>query len=541
MPQYQGEASESEEWRTMARGLSTETLEGLNEVFSKGTLAGLSEAQLLHRYLSARDEGAFAALVGRHGPMVLGICRRVLRDPHDVDDAFQATFLVLVRKAATLRDPRRLSPWLHGVALRVATRARAVARLRQSREPVNPGLDPPDRASERDHASAELRPVFDEELSRLPEKYRNPIVMCYLEGRTHDEAASALGWPVGTVRSRLARARERLKSRLSRRGLAPAVALLEHADWPSLPVPEVPSGLIRSVVEMATRTSLAKSMTAAASSGAVAALAEGVIHAMWMSQLKIVAAVALAAAAIGTGGVVLAQARPVAPGAKGYLDTLVQRAEAPSAPERAVTAAAPPSTDPTSAPGATTRTSPRELQIRLEMAQQKFARLETMFQRGVVGQESLMEARSEVEIIKAQIADAREALEEELELLESRLFAKRAEIAAAEFHVKQASAQLSRMERLEKGRNIASADREASEADVGIAQAHRDQLMAELKAIEIRMKYIKRRHSATGAEPKMPPPTRGANDPAAPNADKGVPNAPTDPGEVRPNERRRLR
>jgi RNA polymerase sigma factor (sigma-70 family) len=176
-----------------------------------------TDGDLLARWSAGTDPSALEQLIRRHGGMVLGVCRRLLGDTPDAEDAFQATFLVLVRKAAALARPEQVAGWLHGVALRVAHKARAQRARRREREvtivdPVAP--TPPDDTSE-------LRRVLDEELDRLPEKYRLPIVLCELEGRTIDEAARLLGWPKGTVAGRLSRGRELLRQRLSRRrGLA---------------------------------------------------------------------------------------------------------------------------------------------------------------------------------------------------------------------------------------------------------------------------------------------------------------------------------
>ncbi|HXG13330.1 MAG TPA: sigma-70 family RNA polymerase sigma factor [Gemmataceae bacterium] len=196
-----------------------------------------SDAHLLDQFVRHKDESAFELLVWRHGPLVLSVCRRVLHDPHAAEDAFQATFLTLVRKAGSIGKRTALSSWLYKVAYRIALRARA----RQSRhaaceQPLSSlpdaqtGNEPPDLAAWR-----ELRRVLDVEVHRLPEKYRAPLVLCYLEGKTNEQAAEELGCPKGTVLSRLARARERLRGRLARRGLAlsalPLAALVaEHTE-----------------------------------------------------------------------------------------------------------------------------------------------------------------------------------------------------------------------------------------------------------------------------------------------------------------------
>ena len=181
-------------------------LRGIERIFNQGSLTGLSEAQLLRRF-AAGDEAAFEALVTRHGPMVLSVCRRSLFDHRDVEDAFQATFLVLIRKAEALRDGDLLGPWLHGVAYRVASRIRSRVIRRPTEE--RKGAQPEAVESAGDLERNELRGLLDEEIRRLPEKYRRPVVLCYLEGRTHEEAARRLRCSTGSVRGRLDRARRR--------------------------------------------------------------------------------------------------------------------------------------------------------------------------------------------------------------------------------------------------------------------------------------------------------------------------------------------
>jgi RNA polymerase sigma factor (sigma-70 family) len=175
-----------------------------------------SDEALLRRFATQRDEGAFAALVQRYGPMVLGVCRRVLNHTDDAEDAFQATFLVLVYKASSIRKPELLGNWLYGVACRTARKART----KNVRRSVNErkagsmaGLDTRDHGDWR----AELLPCLDEELDRLPEKYRAPLVLCYLGGMTNEEAARRLGWPAGSISYRLARGKKLLQQRLQMR------------------------------------------------------------------------------------------------------------------------------------------------------------------------------------------------------------------------------------------------------------------------------------------------------------------------------------
>src|SRR5580693_7904094 len=212
----------------MPTGQLASTLRQIRALFGAGTAAGLSDGQLLDRFAARRAasaeaavdaETAFAALVDRHGAMVWGVCRRVLGDAHEAEDAFQATFLVLVRKAGSVRVDGSLGRWLYGVAHRVALRARFEAERRGSgigRPPANPCDDPVGEVELRD-----LCNTVGEELDRLPAKYRCPVELCHLQGMTYDQAARQLNWPVATVKSRLTKGRLRLRERLARRGLAP--------------------------------------------------------------------------------------------------------------------------------------------------------------------------------------------------------------------------------------------------------------------------------------------------------------------------------
>jgi RNA polymerase sigma factor (sigma-70 family) len=178
----------------------------------------MTERQLLECFVTANDPDAFRILIERHGPMVLAVCRNVLREPHDVEDAFQDTFLTLARRAGTIKHNETIGPWLHRVAFRRAQKTRFEASKRWVRErnrtdsrPESP-IDPPDLS---------LIPLLREEVSRLPENHRLPVVLCYLEGKTNQEAAAQLRCPVGTIKGRLWRARQTLRDRLRRRGLDP--------------------------------------------------------------------------------------------------------------------------------------------------------------------------------------------------------------------------------------------------------------------------------------------------------------------------------
>ncbi len=250
------------------------------------------DAELLERFLARRDPSAFAELVRRHGPMVLGVCRRVLHDFHDAEDAFQATFLVLVRKAAAIRRRELLGNWLYGVAYRVARDARAAALRRQVHEAqVNPMPEPEATASP--PVECDLRPLLDEELSRLPDRYRVAILLCDLEGRTRQEAARQLGVPVGTLSGRLTTAHRLLARRLARRGVALTAGTLA-AISASTALGGVPASLAASVVESAMAVAAGQTAASVVSAKA-AALAEGVVKTMLLARLKLLGIVVLAA------------------------------------------------------------------------------------------------------------------------------------------------------------------------------------------------------------------------------------------------------
>jgi RNA polymerase sigma factor (sigma-70 family) len=190
-------------------------LQHIRKTFFDCDVSELPDADLLASFLSCRDENAFAALVRRHGPMVWGVCRRLLYNHHDAEDAFQATFLILLRKAASVRPRDLLANWLHGVAFRTALKAKTMASRRRQRERQLAESSEPAVAERMD----DLAPLLDQELNRLPEKYRVAIVLCDLEGKTRKEAARQLRVPEGTVAGRLARARALLARRLKAQGL----------------------------------------------------------------------------------------------------------------------------------------------------------------------------------------------------------------------------------------------------------------------------------------------------------------------------------
>jgi RNA polymerase sigma factor (sigma-70 family) len=268
-------------------------------------LDALSDGQLLERFTVRGEEAAFTALVRRHGPMVLGVCRRVLRDSPDAEDAFQATFLVLFRRARSVGRAGSLANYLYTVAYRAALKARAAAARRQRCE--KEVRDMPRAQAHAEDVWNDLRPVLDEELNRLPDRYRAAVVVCYLQGRTTEEAARLLGCPRGTVKSRLARARELLRARLARRGVGLSAGLLaavlaEHA------AAAVPAALTRAAVQLTVLAAAGEVLAPAA------CLAEGVLKAMFVTKLKVATALLLA---LGTfllaAGVWAHQARAQSP------------------------------------------------------------------------------------------------------------------------------------------------------------------------------------------------------------------------------------
>jgi RNA polymerase sigma factor (sigma-70 family) len=292
----------------MGKGQPGSALRQLRSLFASGTTTGLTDSELLERYTAKRAESAeaasaaemaFAALVDRHGAMVWGVCHRMLGDAHEAEDAFQATFLVLVRKAGSVRVDGSLGRWLYGVAHRVARRARFAAERRGSgigRGPANSSDDPAREVETRDLCSA-----VSEELDRLPAKYRCPVELCQLQGMTYDQAARQLDWPVATVKSRLTKGRLRLRARLARRGLAPA-AVAAATALNAQAQAAVPQQLVQSTVQAAT------SCAASSFSAVVTTLAEGVLKMMMWEKLKLIAAGVLVA--VGLTAHALSQQAP---------------------------------------------------------------------------------------------------------------------------------------------------------------------------------------------------------------------------------------
>jgi RNA polymerase sigma factor (sigma-70 family) len=213
----------------------------------RGTTA--SDCQLLDCFVKERDSAAFRNLVARHGPAVLQVCRGVLHDAHEAEDAFQATFLVLVRRAPSIQDPEALGGWLRGVAYRTAVRSRCRAARRRVLERTLADMSPSEHS--RQELAPETRQMIRDELDRLPDSYRQPLMLCYVEGLTHQEAARRLSWPVGTVKARLVRGRRLMRERLDRRGAGLGAGLLLWLLNPSRAA-AVPQPLLESTVRVMT-------------------------------------------------------------------------------------------------------------------------------------------------------------------------------------------------------------------------------------------------------------------------------------------------
>jgi RNA polymerase sigma factor (sigma-70 family) len=288
-----------------------------------------TDGQLLARFAALREEAAFAALVNRHGGLVLGLCRRILRDHHDAEDAFQAAFLVLAKKAGSIRKRESVGSWLYGVAFRIAVKARADALRRRGHERAAVPRAAADPVA--DLVGRELRPVLDEELSRLPDKYRAPVVLCYLENMTNAEAARRLGWTRGTVAGRLARARELLRTRLGRRGLTLGGGMLA-ATLAQQARAYVPALLGARTIKAAALAAAGRA-AAAVVAPSVAAMVQGVIQAMVLSKLKIAAAIVLTVALLGTGAVRFAD-QALGQGPAGVQEGRTDKLRGPSADDK---------------------------------------------------------------------------------------------------------------------------------------------------------------------------------------------------------------
>jgi RNA polymerase sigma factor (sigma-70 family) len=265
--------------------------------------AGRTDAQLLECFISCRDEATVAALVRRHGPMVWGVCRRVLRNHQDAEDAFQATFLVLVRRAAAIWPREMLANWLHGVAHQTALKARATGAKRQTREKQVNQMPEPKAEGEPD-LWRDLQPLLDRELSRLPDKYRLAIILCDLEGTSRKDAAQQLGIPEGTLSSRLTTARTMLVRRLARHRLALSAGALAAGLSQNVAAGGPPPAVALSAIKAATLVAAGHAADGVVSAK-VAALTDGVLKTMLLKKLTTLMGVLLLVGALGLGSAVL--------------------------------------------------------------------------------------------------------------------------------------------------------------------------------------------------------------------------------------------
>jgi RNA polymerase sigma factor (sigma-70 family) len=283
----------------MAHHPMSEVLQHLRRAALRRDGADLTDGQLLEDYLRRRDEAALAALVRRHGPMVWGVCRRVLRNYHDAEDAFQATFLVLVRKAASVVPRQMLANWLYGVAHQTARKARATTAMRGARESQVTRM--PEPAATDPELWDDLQPLLDQELAGLPDIYRVALVLCNLEGKTRKEAARQLGVPEGTLAARLARGRVLLARGLARHGLAVSGGTLAAVLAQNAARAGVPMALGSSTIKAASLYAAGPAAATGVVSAKAAGLAEGVVKTMLLTKVKVVTSVLLTVATLGMG------------------------------------------------------------------------------------------------------------------------------------------------------------------------------------------------------------------------------------------------
>jgi RNA polymerase sigma factor (sigma-70 family) len=288
----------------MAYAATGSVFRQIESLFEGTSVPGLTDRQLLERFLARRDpagEAAFAAIVTRHGPMVLDICQNIIGDLHHAEDAFQAVFLVLARRAGSIRDPDLLGNWLYGVAIRTARCARLQLARRRKHEEQGAMRRPGSGSSagatvEQPTLAREDVEALHDEIGRLPGSFRLPVVLCYFEGLSLDEAARRLCWPSGTVHSRLARARDKLRRGLTRRGVTLPAAVLATALSPRSAAAHMSSLQCDITTKAAIQFAAGQVVTTS-----VAALAREVLHSMLIHKLRSIVVTLLAIAAIATG------------------------------------------------------------------------------------------------------------------------------------------------------------------------------------------------------------------------------------------------
>ncbi|GAC1466221.1 MAG: hypothetical protein NVSMB9_06560 [Isosphaeraceae bacterium] len=483
-----------------------DVLNQLKTLSRLGVVGDLSDENLLRRALTARngiEEAAFTVLVERHGPMVWRVCQQVLDDSHESEDAFQATFLVLARKAGSIREAGSLASWLHGVARRVAARARADAvqrRAHERRGAAEKSTVAPDETGER-----EPWRELHEEIDRLPRRYREPVVLCYLEGLSTEAAAHRLGCPPGTIYSRLSRARERLRDRLARRGLASAPVVARLTPGPSAAVSEHLGALTGSLVSRTVQLTLGNLSTAGAVPASVLSLSSGVLHAMTLAKLKTAILTLFAAALFGLAGVGVhayqerdgteKPAPSPAPHTTTPLEAKFDPAPKPSQTSRRPTL---PATDPflPQTPPTVNPTSIQELAAQLEMAREKLKiaeRMRGLRGGGTVSASEFAEAEGQVRILEGRALGQSQQLEDELELLEVRLDVKKAELEGASALFLSADTKLTWYKKMKESGSIPIEASGEAEVDFVREKSLRALRNAEVHEVEVRIRQVKRR------------------------------------------------
>lgn len=476
----------------MASGITGPAGPQLQALFDAGTASGLSDGQLLERYLRRGEPGgrtaaeaAFACLIGRHGPMVGRVCRDILRDPFDADDAFQAVFLVLARRAGAIRRRESVGPWLYGVALRVARSARKASARRRERE--RRGAVMVDAVSfEGDRLAA--APALHEEVGRLPEKYRAAVVLCYFEGLTHEQAAGQLGWPIGTVRSRLAGARDRLRPRLTRRGLAPSAGFLAASAAAEGTSAIVPPALAAATVGIAMGAGEAGAVPAS-----VAALAGRFLRITAMRKLSMIATGLVASGLVASAGagLVAGQQAGDRSDATKQDDPKVDRAPAAAPPQALPGPGDRPVPDAGrgfSVPsGGSAVEPPGVLWVRLKNAIDVAQMKQQLFMKGELpGSESLA-ARNEVDVIRAQLEARRDELKDLLELLKAMLDIREADVATADAQLEQAAEKQGRIDALAKRNVVSNTEVQEARLNTAIRSAERAKKRAESAEVRVRI------------------------------------------------------
>ncbi|MBA4062552.1 MAG: hypothetical protein C0501_02375 [Isosphaera sp.] len=350
---------------------------------------GVRDGDLLSRLIERRDEVAWDALVRRHGPMVWGVCRRILGHTQDAEDAFQTTFIVLVRRATSINPRSGVANWLYGVARQTAVKARATAARRGAREKQMPVLP---EVGVADPAPDELWMLLDRELSRLPEKYRAPIVLCDLEGKTFKDAARELGWPEGTLSGRLSRARKLLADRLTRAGVVLSASIAGLGVGEVASGGDVPPPLVTSTITAGWRVAAGQPMSGLAP--AVAALSQEVLRAMFIPKLKLVACVLLVGGMLLTGVAISARHSGTAPDEP--------KKASPSDPPKAGNI--PQDPPPKDQPGGNAKI--RELQKeRLAVLRQIADQTNTAYKGGQVPLTTVLEAQREVNAAELELCE----------------------------------------------------------------------------------------------------------------------------------------